>query len=64
MSNVAAHFQRKNKMFIYLSKYTNEESQESGKYLKNDATETYLEPCKMSIMECFFNVDLEEDIPT
>ena len=51
-------------MFIYLSKYTNEESQESGKYLKNDATETYLEPCKISIMECFFNVDLEKDIPT
>ena len=32
VSNVAAHFQKKNKMFIYLFKYTNEESQESGKY--------------------------------
>ena len=32
VSNVAAHFQKKTKMFVYLFKYTNEENQESGKY--------------------------------
>ena len=32
MSKVAAHFQKKNKMFIYLFKYPNEETQESRKY--------------------------------
>ena len=32
MSNVAACFQKKNKIFTYLFKYTNKESQESGKY--------------------------------
>ena len=33
VSKVAAHFQKKNKMLIYLFKYPNEES---GKKLKND----------------------------
>ena len=32
VSNVAAHFQKKNKRFIYLFNHRNEESQESGKY--------------------------------
>ena len=32
MSNVAACFQKKNKIFTYLFKYTNKEIQESGKY--------------------------------
>ena len=32
VSNVAAHFQKKKKIFICLFKYTNEESQENGKY--------------------------------
>ena len=32
VSNVAAHFQKKNKMFIYLFKYTNEENEENRKY--------------------------------
>ena len=32
VSNVAAHFQKKNKMFMYLFKYKKGESQEIGKY--------------------------------
>ena len=34
MSNVAARFQKKNKIFTYLFKYTNKESQESGNIRK------------------------------
>ena len=32
VSKEASHYQKKNKIFIYLFKYPNEESQESGKY--------------------------------
>ena len=42
MSKVAAHFQKKNKMFIYSFKYPNKEG---GKILPNKAAEPYLEPC-------------------
>ena len=51
VSKVAAHFQKKNKMSLYLFKYPNKES---GKRLKNEAAETYLEPCQISMMECFY----------
>ena len=50
MSKVAAHFQKKNKMFIYSLKQPNKES---GKILKNETAEPYLEPCYISMMECF-----------
>ena len=50
VSKVAIHFEKKNKMFIYLFKYPNKES---GKILKNEATELYLEPCQIFMMECF-----------
>ena len=56
MSEVAAHFkkknkiQKKNKIFVYLLKYPNRESE---KILKNEAAETYLEPCQISMMERF-----------
>ena len=50
MSKVAAHFQKKNKIFIYLFKYSNEES---GKILKSEAAEPHLEPCQISMMERF-----------
>ena len=56
MSEVAAHFkkknkiQKKNKIFVYLLKYPN---RESVKILKNEAAETYLEPCQISMMERF-----------
>ena len=48
MSKVAAHFkkknkiQKKNKIVVNLLKYPNKESE---KILKNEAAETYLEPC-------------------
>ena len=50
VSKVAAHFRKENKMFIYSFKYPNEES---GKLLKNEAAEPYLEPCQISIMDHF-----------
>ena len=37
-------------MFIYSLKYQNKES---GKILKNEAAEPYLEPCQISMMERF-----------
>ena len=56
MSKVAAHFQKKNKMFIYSFKYPNEES---GKiFKKNKAAEPYLKPCQISIMERFCIIDV------
>ena len=42
VSKVAAHFQKKSKMFIYLFKYPDEES---GEILKNEAAEPYLKSC-------------------
>ena len=51
MSKVAPHFQKKSKMFIYSFKYPNKES---GKILKNEATEPYLETCQISMVERFF----------
>ena len=42
-------------MFIYSFKYANEES---GKILKNEATEPYLEPCQVSVMERFCIIDV------
>ena len=36
--------------FVHLFKYPNEES---GKILKNEAAEPYLEPCQISMMERF-----------
>ena len=50
MSKLAADFQKKSKMFIYSLKYPNKESE---KILKNDAAQPYLEPCQISMMECF-----------
>ena len=50
VSKVAAHFQKKNKMSLYLFKYPNKES---GKRLKNEAAEPYLELCQISTMERF-----------
>ena len=50
VSKVAAHFQKKNKIFIYSFKYSNEES---GKILKSEAAEPHLEPCQISMMERF-----------
>ena len=46
MGKVAAHFQKKIKIFKYSFKYPNEES---GKILKNEAAEPYLEPCIIDI---------------
>ena len=50
MSKVAADFQKKNKMFIYSFKQPNKEN---GKILKNEAAESCLEPCQISMMERF-----------
>ena len=50
VSKVAAHFMKKNKMFMYSFKYPNKES---GKIFKNEAVEPYLEPCQISKMERF-----------
>ena len=50
MSKVTAHFQKKNKMFIYSF---NQPNKESGKILKNEAPEPYLELCQISMMERF-----------
>ena len=50
MSKVAAHFQKKNKMFIYSFKQPNKES---GKILENEAAAPYLEPCQISMMKSF-----------
>ena len=50
MSKVAAHFQKKSKMFIYSFKQPNKES---GKIFKNEAAERYLEPCQISMIERF-----------
>ena len=55
MSKVAAHFQKKNKMFIYSFKYPNKEG---GKILPNRAAEPYLEPCQIYIMKCFWIIDV------
>ena len=44
MSKVAAHIQKKSKMFIY---------KESGKVLKTEDAKPYLEPCQISMMERF-----------
>ena len=52
VSKVAAHFQKKNRMFIYSFKYPNEE------YFKNKAVEPYLKPCQISIMERFCIIDV------
>ena len=51
VSKVAAHSQKKSKMFIYLLKYSNKES---GKILKNEAAEPYLKPCQILMMEHFY----------
>ena len=40
----------KNKMFIYSLKYPNKDSE---KIFKNEAAESYLEPCEISMMERF-----------
>ena len=48
VSKVAAHFQNKSKMFIYLFKHPNKES---GKILKNEAAEPYLKPYQIFMME-------------
>ena len=51
VNKVAAHFQKKNKKFIYSFKYPNKER---GKILKNEAAEPYLEePCQISLVERF-----------
>ena len=50
MSKVAAHFQKKNKTFVYSFKYPNEESR---KIFKKRGCEPYLEPCPISMMERF-----------
>ena len=42
-------------MFVHLFKYPDKES---GKILKNEAAETYLEPCQMSLMERFYIIDV------
>ena len=49
-SKVAAHFQKKNKMFLYSFKYPNKAS---GKILKNEAGELYLQTCQIFQMERF-----------
>ena len=48
MRKVAAHFQKKNKKFVYSFKYLDKES---GKILINEAEEPYLEPCQIFTME-------------
>ena len=50
MSKLAADFQKQNKMFIYSLKYPNKES---GKILKNETVQPYLETCQISKMERF-----------
>ena len=50
MSKVAAHFQKKNKTFIYSFRYPNKES---GQILKKEVVEPYLEPCKISMIGRF-----------
>ena len=42
---------KKNKIFVYSFKYPNKES---GKTLKNEAAEPYLEACQISLMEPFY----------
>ena len=56
MINVAPHFQKK-KAHIFIQVY---KWRKSGKWkiLKNDAAETYLEPCQLSIMECLHIADV------
>ena len=51
VSKVAAHFQKKSKMFIHLFKSSNKES---GKILKNEAAEPYLKPYQIFMMEHFY----------
>ena len=48
VSKVAAHFEKKSKIFMYLFKKPNKES---GKIFKNEAAELYLKPCQISMME-------------
>ena len=50
VSKAAAHFKKKNKMFIYSFQYPTKKVE---KYLKNEAAESYLEPCAISLMEGF-----------
>ena len=55
VSKVVARFQKKNKIFIYLFKYPNEER---VRYLKNEVAQSYLEPCQISITERFCIIDV------
>ena len=50
MNKLAADLQKKNKILIYSLKYQNKES---GKILRNEAAEPYLEPCQISTIERF-----------
>ena len=50
MSKLAADFQKQNKMFIYSLNYPNKES---GKILKNETAQPYLETSQISMMERF-----------
>ena len=50
MSKVAAHLQKKSKILAYSFKYPNKES---GKILKNETAEPYVEPYQISMMEHF-----------
>ena len=53
----------KQNVHIFIQVY---KQRKSGKWkiFEKEAVETYLEPCKISIIERFFNVDLQVDIPT
>ena len=53
MNKVAAHFQKKSKMFIYSFKYPNKES---GKISKNEAAEPYLEPSHEVVQDTKINL--------
>ena len=50
VSKVAPYHQKKSKMFAYWFKYPNKES---GKILKNETADPYLEPYQISMMEHF-----------
>ena len=51
MSKLAADLQTKSKMIIYSLKYPNKDSE---KILKSEVAQPYLEPCQISMMECFW----------
>ena len=53
MNKVAAHFQKKSKMFIYSFKYPNKES---GKISKHEAAEPYLEPSHEVVQDTKINL--------